>query len=165
MIRQRSLPRDDEINVSSANTHATGPAQPRNGYLLGALAMLAAIAAMTALWSAINLHNSRLNGWMALPTALDAVLLLRLAGTRRGLVSQLLTSTATILTAGIAVWITAGTRIGRVMGMSPADSLGRMDPMLALEVAREAGSSWDWLSLLLALALCLWLQRDRQPEC
>ena len=123
--------------------------------------MLAAIAAMTALWSAINLHNGRLNGWMALPTALDAVLLLHLAGSRRGLVSQLLASLATIVTAGIAVWITAGTRIGRVMGMSPADSLVRMDPMLAFEIAREAGSAWDWLSLLLALLLCLWLLREK----
>ena len=135
--------------------------QARNGYWLGSVAMLAAVAAMTALWSAINLHNGHLNGWLALPTALDAVLLLRLAGTRRGPVSQLLASMATLVTAGIAVWITAGTRIGRVMGMSPADSLQRMDPMLALEIAKQAGTRWDWLALLLALGLCLWLQRAK----
>lgn len=162
MIRQRPLQRADPINVSTTDTRHTNPNPAKNGYWLGALAMLAAIAAMTAIWSAVNLHNGRLNGWMALLTALDAVLLFRLAGTRCGMVSQIMAVLTTLITAAIAVWITAGTRIGRVMGMSPADSLRRMDPMLTLEVAREAATIWDWLSLLLALGLCVWVLRAKR---
>ena len=139
---------------------------PRTGATLGTcvMAMLAVVAVMTAFWVSINLHNGKINGWMALPTALDAVLLLRLAGTRRGISGQIMATLTILSAAGIAVWITVGTRIGRVMGMSPSDSLQRMDPMLAFEVTREAATTWDWLWLLLALGLCLWLLRDNRSR-
>ena len=127
--------------------------------LLRLVVLIAVLAAMSALWSALSIYNGQVNGWMALITALDAVLLIRLTGARRGWGVMLMVFTTTLLTAACSLWVASATRIGRAMGMSPMDSLQRMDPQLSWEITRQSASPWDWLALAIALLVAFWLLR------
>jgi len=117
---------------------------------------------MTALWLAANLHNGQLNGWMSIIAAVDCLFLLRLSGSGRGWPSTIGSLLTVLVTAFASVWTASGIRLGRVMGMTPADSLGRMDPLLPLEVIRHTAGWIDITSIAIAIVLCLIGTRKRQ---
>ncbi|HET6604487.1 MAG TPA: hypothetical protein VFG21_09795 [Xanthomonadaceae bacterium] len=135
-------------------------ARPRAGtWLLGLVATLTGVLGVAAIWTIANLFNGRLNGWLALLAALDAVLLLRLAGFPRGGQRALLAVGAPLAAAAVAVFLSSSIRIGASLGLEPMDSVTRMGIVFAWDLALINAQPWDWAFLGLALGIAAWLGR------
>ncbi len=121
-------------------------------FLLVAAAV--AIAGVAAIWTGAALITRGNAGWMALVAALDAALLVRLAGYPRGSDRAVAATLITGATAVAAGFLLATARIGLAMGLRPADAVGRMSLDLAwLYVSSNAGLiELGWLLGALLLA-------------
>jgi hypothetical protein len=127
--------------------------------LLAAAASVAGILGMAALWTMLNLQTGVLNGWVALLVAVDAAILLRLAGLRRGPAGVVLAVASTAAASALAGFLTTVSRVGYLMGLQPFESAGRMSSGLALALLESALRPWDWAGLLAGLLLAWWLCR------
>lgn len=110
-------------------------------------ACLFAIVGVAALWAGASLILGGLSSWIAVLAALDAALLLRLAGWPHGRTRVALALAVTGLTALVAGYFVATAQVGRVMGMRPYEALPRMSPELA----------WFYLQTQLGWAEAVWL--------
>ena len=99
--------------------------RPTSTWLLCSVT-LAAVAGMSAIWAGAASLTGGNAGWMALVVALDAVLLLHLAGQTGGLRRIYWALAITLLTVVAAAALIAAAKIGAGMGLRPAASLGRM---------------------------------------
>jgi hypothetical protein len=97
---------------------------------------IAAIAGVAAIWAGIAAITMGQTAWMAIVAALDAALLMRLAGWPGG------RSRAALALANALV---ATAQIGRAMGMRPYDALPAMSVELA---ALHARSNTGWVELV-----------------
>jgi len=127
--------------------------------VLGIIAATAGVLGLGALWTMLNVQTGSLNGWAALLAAVDAALLLRLAGMRGGWPRVAVGIGAVAATVALVAFLTAATRIGLAMGLRPWDSATRMGSGLAWAMAQSAASAWDVLALALSLLLAWWLCR------
>ena len=113
-----------------------------------------------AAWVLIAFARDRQCSWMALPAALDAVFLLRLARMPPGTARTALAVAGTALTIVLANWGIAAAQIGRAMGLLPWESLGKLGPSYAWTLAGLANPPAEllWLagSLLLAGVASRW---------
>ncbi len=127
--------------------------------LLAAATALLAIAGMTAIWSAVALVLKSPCGWMAPVVALDAALMLRLAGLRggRGRAAVALGTTLAALATG--AFAIAAMNIGRAFGALPHEAIWRIDPPLALTWWRLNVGWLDGLAAALAPPLAWRLGR------
>ena len=122
-------------------------------------AAAAGVLGMAALWTILNVQTGWLNGWATLLAAVDAALLLRLAGMGPGRLRALLGTLATALTVLLVGFLTASTRVGFVMGLRPLESAERMSLDLAWLLLESAARPWDWAGVLAGLGLGWWLSR------
>lgn len=140
---------------------AAAPPTSATTLLLGTAASVAGILGMSTLWTVLNLQTGVLNGWFALLVAVDAAIMLRLAGMHRGVASVVLAAGSTAAAAVLVGFLTTVVRVGYVMGLKPLESAGRMSGGLALALVETALRPWDWIGLAAGLLLAWWLCRPR----
>ncbi|WP_295363479.1 hypothetical protein [Arenimonas sp.] len=128
--------------------------ETRAGWLLPALAWLAGVGGMVALWLAVFLSVRSVSGWLALLAALDLALLLRLSGQPAGPARAWAAVAGTALAIVLSYWFVAAMIMGLPLGLRPLDAASRIGPVLAGELIRHATSAWDiaWAALALPLA-------------
>ena len=126
---------------------------------MAAGASLAGILGSAAIWTVLNLQTGGLNGWVALGVALNAALMLRLAGLRRGLGSVVLGVGSTAAAATLVGFLTTAVQMGYAMGLKPFESAARMSAGLALALLETAVRPLDWVGLVAGLVLAWWLAR------
>lgn len=122
------------------------------------LVLLAALG-MAAIWGSLAIFARSGCAWMALVVAADAALLLRLAAMPGGKTRATLAATMTLIALATSTFTVAAVSIGLAFGTPPPESIGMIDPALALTWWRLNVSNWDVLWLLLALPLAWWMGR------
>ncbi|MFN3843245.1 MAG: hypothetical protein ACK4RW_08255 [Rehaibacterium terrae] len=132
---------------------------PRLIWPLATVATLAGILGIAAIWTGVAVVSGKPVGWMALVAAVDAVLLLRLAGTRPGWPRAGVAVAATAATVVLANWFIVATQLGLAMGLRPLPSALRLGPDLAWYLAVLANGGLDVAAILAALALAAWWGR------
>ncbi|WP_374605302.1 hypothetical protein [Arenimonas sp.] len=128
-------------------------------WLLPALAWVAGVLGMVALWSVVSLWLRSPSGWLALVAALDLALLLRLSAMPPGRARAWAAVAGTALAIALGYWFHAAISMGLMLGLQPVDSALRLGPVLAGELLRHATSAWDIAWALLALPLAWKLAR------
>lgn len=129
------------------------PTRPIALWLL-LLVSAAAIAGLSAVWAGAAVMLNGNASWMAVVAALDAALLLRLAGSRSGHRRALQALLITLLTVAVAAVLVASAKVGQGFGLRPAEALGRMSFELVVLYV-QANVDWVdavWLALGSALA-------------
>ncbi|MCL1634419.1 hypothetical protein M2650_07210 [Luteimonas sp. SX5] len=137
--------------------HPTPAAKPRAGLAI-ALLLLGSVG-FAALWVLLALYADRLLGWMAVPAAADAALLLRLGGMRRGWRRAVCAIAATAMTVVLANWGIAAGQIGAAMGLLPWESLLKLGLDYAWTLAQLANGGVELAWTAAALAVAAWLGR------
>lgn len=128
--------------------------QPRDtATWLLAVVTLAAIAGMSAIWAGAASLTGGSASWMCLVVALDAVLLLHLAGQSGGTRRMGWALAITLLTVVAAAALIAAAKIGVGMGLRPAASLGRMSVNLIVLYWQANLNFIDLLWLIAGLVL------------
>ncbi|GGA86497.1 hypothetical protein GCM10011521_26240 [Arenimonas soli] len=127
--------------------------------LLPALAWVAGVLGMVALWTAVSLALRSPSGWLALVAALDMVLLLRLAAMPAGPARAWAAVAGTALAIALGYWFHAAITMGVMLGLQPVESALRLGPVLAGELLRHTTSAWDIAWAVLALPLAWKLAR------
>jgi glucan phosphoethanolaminetransferase (alkaline phosphatase superfamily) len=137
-------------------------------WLLPAVALLAGVLGVDAVWVAIAVASNRPCSWLAMLAALDVALLLRLTGVPPGFGRQLLAVLATALAVALAQWLIVATQLGIALGLQPVPSALRLGPSLAIQLMKLSLDRLDlvWLlaSLPLAILLAARSRRERQLE-
>ncbi|MDY0021123.1 hypothetical protein [Arenimonas caeni] len=131
----------------------------RPGWLLPAVAWLAGVAGMVAIWLAVALAVRGMAGWLALLAAVDLALLLRLSAMPASRARAWAATAGTALAIAISYWFVASMMMGLPLGLRPLEAASRMGPVLASELLRHAASGWDLAWALLALPLAWRLAR------
>lgn len=130
------------------------PAEQRASLVLVLVVALVAVLGVAAVWSGVSLMFRSNCAWMAVVTALDAALLLRLAAVPPGRARAGWAIAITLATVCVALFVIAAAQIGLLMGFRPADAVWRISPGLAwLYTSTNVG--WldgVWLAAALALA-------------
>jgi hypothetical protein len=106
------------------------------------------------IWILLALYLGRPCGWMALLGAIDAALMLRFGGMRRGGARALWTVAATLAIIAVVNWSIAATQIGIPMGLNPWDSALKLGTDYAWTLAKLANQMVDraWMGLALVVA-------------
>ena len=106
------------------------------------------------LWIMLAVYLGKPCGWMAALGALDAAVMLRLGGMRRGAARALLAVLATLAIIVLANWGTAATQIGFAMGLNPWDSALKLGMDYAWTLAGLANQMADrvWMAAALVVA-------------
>ena len=122
--------------------------------LLAPALTLAGIAGCAAAWILLSIATGRQCSWMALVAGLDAALLLRLGGVRRGPRRAWLAVSATLVVIALASWGIAASQMGRSVGVLPWISAAKLGPEFAwtLLALANAPADWAWLAAVLVLA-------------
>lgn len=126
---------------------------------LAGIATLAGILGIGAIWTVVVVASGQPAGWMAVVAAIDAVLMLRLAGTPAGRLRATFAVIATLLTAILAHWFIVATQLGRVMGLPPLLSAFKLGPDLATQLILQTTSPVDALWLAAAVVVAIWWGR------
>ena len=127
--------------------------------LLPALAWVAGVLGMVALWTAVSLALRSPSGWLALVAAVDLALLLRLSAMPAGRPRAWAAVAGTALAIALGYWFHAAMMMGLMLGLQTVDSALRLGPVLAGELIRHGTSAWDIAWALLALPLAWRLAR------
>lgn len=124
------------------------------------LALFVALMVMlgiAAAWGTASLFLHSPCSWMALVTAADAAIVLRLAGLARGRARarwSVLVAVLAILAGGFAV---AALQIGAAFGSVPHEAVWNIGPGLARTWWQLNAGPWDIAAFALALPLAWWL--------
>ncbi|MBB5207140.1 hypothetical protein [Chiayiivirga flava] len=95
------------------------------------LVAVVAVAGVAAVWSGLSLVFRSNCAWMAVVTALDAALLLRLAAVPAGPARAGWAIAITLATVAVAWYLVSAAQIGLLMGFRPADAVWKISPGLA----------------------------------
>lgn len=131
------------------------PAHPLFAFGVAGVTLLG----VAAVWTVLNLRLGGLNGWLGGIAALDAVLMLRLARAAPGRRRAALATAATLAAALLVAYLTASLRTGMLFGLDPLQSVASMSPAFAWTLTLAAGSLFDLVLVVAALALAWWLGR------
>lgn len=126
---------------------------------LAALALIAGALGIAAVWTAVAVGFRTQAGWMALIAAIDAAVLLRIAGVPEGRGRAAAALLGTVVAIALANWFIAATGLGQAVGLRPLPSALRLGPEHAWILAKTANSFWDWLWAGLSLPLAWWASR------
>lgn len=121
-----------------------------------ALALAGSIG-IAAAWILVVQLIDRQSSWMAVVAAVDAALLLRMAGYRPGAARAAWAVLATALAIALANWGIAADQVGRMLGLAPWDSMVRLGPEHGWLLLRMANDAVDmaWFAAGLAVAAAL----------
>jgi len=136
--------------AESSNRSSAGTA------ILASAATIAGVLGIGAMWTVLNVQTGGAHGWAALVAALDAALLLRLAGVRPGWRRAAVGPLAVLATVAVVAFLTVATRVGFAMGLRPLESAERLGLGLVWTMVQGIASPWDAVAVLLALPLA-WL--------
>lgn len=123
------------------------PLSTRAGSIMGLLIAVVAVAGASAIWLGVAVILRSNAGWMAVVVALDAALLLRLAGLRPGARRAIWAIAITLTTIVAAAFLVATARIGMDMGIRPAEAVSKM----------SLGLSWLWVQSNSGWPEALWV--------
>lgn len=143
-------------SVNSAPVHA--PLGIGTWLLVLACSIIAALG-LAAVWMGLGLYFHGLCGWMLVIVAMDAALVLRLAGVPAGPSRLALVAVLTLVTTALAALLITASQIGLSMGLPPQEALGRISPGLVSLFLQSQLAPLDALWLLAALAIGWWLGR------
>ena len=118
-----------------------------------ALALAGSIG-IAAAWILIAQATGRQSSWMAVVAAVDAALLLRMGRFRPGIARAAWGVLATVLAIALANWGVIATEVGRMLGLTPLMSMGKLGIEHAWLLARMANHAVDlaWLAAGLVVA-------------
>jgi len=102
-----------------------------------------------AVWLPTALSLGRQCGWMALPVAVGAAVVLRGAGGRGGMASALLAAGTVAVIAAAANWLIAAAHVGAPLGLTPWLSALKLGPAYALTLLALASTRTDLVCLAL----------------
>lgn len=137
--------------------HTIPKAKPGIG--LAIVLLIIGSLGFAALWVLLALYADRQLGWMALPAAADAALLLRLGGMRRGWMRAGYAVVATVAIVALANWGIAAGQIGGGMGLLPWESLQKLGLGYAWTLAQLANGNVELFWIAGAVVLAAWLGR------
>ena len=126
------------------------PQERRARWLAPALLAIG-IAGCAAAWILVATGTGDQNSWMAVVAGLDAGLLLRFSGFRRGTARTALALGATALTIAVSNWGIAATQLGRSIGVLPWISATKLGPEHAWTVLALVNTPMDWTLLATGL--------------
>lgn len=127
-------------------TPAAAPAAlSTRAWLLLVAVTVAITAGLSAVWAGAAALSGGNASWMALVTALDSALLLRLAGHPPGRRRAMLGLLITGITIACAAIMVSAAKIGMVMGMKPMAALSRISVEM---VPLWLGAQVSWIDAL-----------------
>ena len=121
-----------------------------------ALALAGSIG-IAAAWILVAQATRGQGSWIAVAAALDAALLLRMGGLRPGVARAACGVLATALAIALANWGIAANEVGRMIGLTPWVSMGKLGFEHAWLLVRLANDAVDlaWLAAgLVVAAVC-----------
>ncbi len=127
--------------------------------MLAAFTALVAIAGVAAIWAGVSLALRGPCGWMALVAAIDAALLLRLAGLPGGRHRAGVAVAATALSILAGIFVVGSVNIGVGFATLPHQALWLTGPQLAWTWWQFNTGLWELLLAVLALPLAWKLAR------
>jgi len=140
---------------------------PRNsaaGWLLPGVALLFGVLGMTAIWVSIAVISNRSCSWLALVTAIDMAVLLRLTNAPEGSLRTLVATFATALAVALSLWFIVATQLGFAFGLLPVASAIRLGPALAWQLSKLSLDRVDMILLLASLPLAAILSQARKAK-
>jgi hypothetical protein len=116
---------------------------------------LAGSLGIAAAWILVAQASGRQCSWMAVLAALDAGMLLRMARMPPGAARAACTVLATLLAIALANWGIVATEVGRMLGLAPWASMGKLAFDHGWLLARLANDAVDlaWLAAALVVAI------------
>ena len=137
----------------------TAVATPRKRIIGPLILAVLGVCGMSAIWTLLALIVDRQCAWMAVLTAADIALLLRLGRAASGLPRAATNVVATIATILLANWTIAATQMGGPMGLKLVDSVQRLGSDHAQTLFRLANQPAELAWYAVALIVALWLGR------
>lgn len=132
---------------------------PRTRVIAPLLLALLGVFGMAAIWTLAALILNRQCAWMAVLTAADIALLLRLSHAAPGVPRAIATLAATVATILLANWAIAATNIGGAMGLKVIDSIQRLGSDHAQTLFGLANQPAELAWYAIALIVAIWLGR------
>jgi hypothetical protein len=140
-------------------TASPSPTAPRTRVIAPLSIAVLGICGMTAIWTLLALIVDRQCAWVAVLTAADIALLLRLARAAPGLPRAATTVVATLATILFANWVIAAAQIGGAMGLGLIDSVQRLGTDHAQTLFGLANQPAELAWYAIAVIVALWLGR------
>jgi hypothetical protein len=125
----------------------------RSSRWLTPLMLLLGGVCFSLIWILLALYLERQAGWMALLAALDAALILRFSGMRRGPARVLLAMVATVLMTALALWGIVASQLGFMLGLSPWTSAAKLGLEHAWTLLGLANTPSDLICMMVAPVL------------
>lgn len=114
------------------------------------------IFGFAAIWMLAALNAGGMLAWLAPLAAADMVLLLALARWPAGRSRALVAGLGTAITIAFAAFCIIAAQIGLGMGLRPWESVLKLGPAYAWELARLATRPTDWAWYAAGLVIALW---------
>jgi len=127
--------------------------EPASRQWLGPALLLIGSLGFAAAWILLAIARDAQCSWMAVLSAADAVLLLRLARAPSGRQRAFAAVAATVLTILVANWGIAAAQVGRSLGLLPWESMGKLGLDYAWILSTLANRPADVAWLVAALVL------------
>lgn len=140
--------RSDAVEVNKPVAPTTTPAIGIGTWLLALFSASMAVVGLAAVWMGVSLHFRSPSVWMSMVVALDAALLLRLAGLPGGRLRLGLTALTSLLTVVLTALLVSAAQIGMGLGMPVQHALPALSPGLVLLFLKSQLSWMDALWLL-----------------
>lgn len=137
----------------------TATIAPRTRVVAPLLITILGVCGMAAIWTLLALIVNRQCAWMAVLTAADIALLLRLTRAAPGLPRAATCVVATLATILLANWTIAATQIGGAMGLKLLDSVQRLGSDHAQTLFGLANRPTELAWYAVAVIVALWLGR------
>lgn len=135
------------------------PTTPRKRTFAPLLLAVLGIFGMSAVWALVALIVDRQCAWMAVLTAADIALLLRLGRAAPGMPRAAVAVLATLATIVLSNWTIAATQMGGPMGLKLVDSVQRLGIDHAQTLLGLANQPAELAWYAVAVIVALWLGR------
>jgi hypothetical protein len=141
------------------STSPATPATPRKRVIAPLMLTLLGICGMSAIWTLLALIIDRQCAWIAVLSAADIALLLRLGRAAPGLPRAATAVVATLATILLTNWVIAAAQIGGPMGLGLIDSVQRLGTDYAQTLFSLANQPAELAWYAIAVIIALWLGR------
>jgi hypothetical protein len=135
------------------------PTAPRRHVIAPLLLVALGIFGMSAVWTLLALIVDRQCAWMAVLTAADLALLLRLGRAAPGMPRAMAAVLATLATILLSNWTIAAAQMGGPMGLKLIDSVQRLGTDHAQTLLGLANRPAELAWYAVAVIVALWLGR------